>query len=434
MRRPTGRVAVELFVVALGAVLVALAFRAVLPPGLAANQSSDFHHFYEPAARSLLAGEGLTVGGAPLERFPPLFPLLLAAVFALAAATPLSEAAALATFELACFGAAAALVGALAARLWGRRGALLAVAAWITFPLLLWLTKQPNSELPFLVLLYGAVWLFWATVRAASPRSAVVSALACGLVAGLAGLTRSIGLPLGMVLAIGLWAIGRRVAAPAAASRRAVLALCLVLGSAAAIVPWTLWLEAETGRAWGTGAANALEDGLTFAVRSKGYREAMVAPAGAVRAMKELDATLGAGGEPAAGESTRGEPATVGGILAVAATQTGRDPLGMAQLVGFKAVRAFYGTDTGRFEGLVLALDLCWLLVLGWAARRSARRGGAAAAWMRLVVLVGGWFWLATLFALPLVRYLVPAIGLSFTLLPALLPAPIPPRAARAVR
>jgi len=112
-------------------------------------------------ARNWLEGRGwITPKGQVVVRYPPGFPLLLAGLFKMARWTGTPERWWLQGFTLAAMGGACAFLYALARMVVGEKGALLTAGLWITYPFNVWLTKQPNSEIPFFALLYGAL-LLW---------------------------------------------------------------------------------------------------------------------------------------------------------------------------------------------------------------------------------------------------------------------------------
>jgi 4-amino-4-deoxy-L-arabinose transferase-like glycosyltransferase len=378
----------------------------LLPDGATANDASDYRDFYEPVARSLLAGRGLVVAvDTPAVAYPPGFPLLVAAALRGARLLRLPEAAGLAALSVLGVAAAAGLLYLVARNVFGARPALLAAGAWIAYPPTLWLTKQPNSELPFMVALYAAVYAFWtAFVR---PRPAPLASVAAGLLVGIAMLIRSIALGLGVVLAFALF-VARRDLRPRV---RCGLAAALLLGNAAAVSPWLAWVYAETGRVvpLSTGGAPSIRDGLTFAVRDKGYRK----PAGVAprtrRFMERLDARVSG--------------TTSLGVVAVAlGAEVRADPRAGLELLALKATRSWYGTDSMRHERALVLVQLVWIGGALWASRVALRRGGRARRLTAVVWLCIAYFWAMTILVLSVARYMVPATGLLFLLLPVLLP------------
>src|SRR5882672_4648438 len=150
----------EWMVVFLAAVLVSVVFLAVLPSTWKRSPSVDYPIYYAPVARNLLEGKGFrTAEGGPAVAYPPGYPLILAGVFAVARGTGLSEMGALKSFNVIALATASALLYAVAKMLFGFRTARLVALAWISYPLPLWLTMQPNTELAFLVVFFGIVFL-----------------------------------------------------------------------------------------------------------------------------------------------------------------------------------------------------------------------------------------------------------------------------------
>ncbi|MGH9365053.1 MAG: hypothetical protein ACRD1B_07300, partial [Thermoanaerobaculia bacterium] len=255
----------------LGCVLL---FQALLPLSAKRIDSSDYLGFYEPVARQILDGQGpVLADGRPATRYPPGYPALLAGLFGAAHALGLSDTAVLTALSALAMALASLLLLELAASVWPRRRALLAPLAFTTYPLALWLAKQPNSEVPFLVPLYGSVLLFWSVARGA--RCLAVRAVGCGAVAGVAMLIRPIALGLGVALAVLALAL-----ACASASSRIGTAVLVLAGNFAVVLPWEVWVYRQTGDVilLSTGGVPAMRDGLTFAGQRKGSRRSIAVP------------------------------------------------------------------------------------------------------------------------------------------------------------
>jgi hypothetical protein len=91
----------------------------------------------------------------------------------------------------------------------------------------------------------------------------------------------------------------------------------------------------------------------------------------------------------------------------------------MAGLVVLKLVRAWYGTDSQRLEEYVAVIQLVYLALLACAWYVALRAGGERKRLALIVASILILFWCMSVLALPLVRYMVPAIGIAFVLLPA---------------
>ena len=377
-----------------GAIVAQLVFDALLPPTLAENTSSDFFGLYLPAAENLHAGRGLTVGGVPATYGGPGYSVVLAGSFSAADLLGLSHEGAVDGVRFLSIGLGAVLLLALFERLFPLRTAVLATALWALFPLNLFLGKQPNSELPFRVLLYGALLAYVVGVQRRRP--ALVAA--AGALVGLATLIRPAALWLGLVLALAL-----SVGAVRRTDRSLLrLAGVLVLANVAVLVPHQLWLASHSdgfALVSTNGAASAV-DGLTIGTDSD---EEPVGgfSAGAVAIMQEAT-------------DRRPELTTYPDVVAFVADAARRDPVGFADLVIVKAARSWYSTESGTGDTFAALLQVATLAAAGFGIW-SARRSGELCALSATVTLgVPMYFWLVSISVLPLARYMVPSEALLF--------------------
>ncbi len=388
------------------AMLVSAAFWAILPSEYRENQSSDYSNAYEPVARAIAAGRGIvTPEGELATRYPPGFSLALAGVFWLGDALGVSDETMLLAFRLLCAGLSTVLVYALARLVWSPGLALLPALAWLSYPFFLWLTKQPNSEVPFVPVLYGALYLFWLAVarRATGPRAWALYLLAGGLV-GAAMLIRPAALGLSVVLAAVLFlCAGREV------NRRARLGYggLVLIGSLLVVLPWEAAVYARTGEIipLSSGGAMTIHDGLTFLAVPKEYRREVAIP--------EDVAALGW-----AIHERRRETDTTGGVLRVVAEEAQRAPAAFGKLLLLKVARSWYGIDSRILEIPTMVLQVVYLALIVWGGLFARRQGGllwrmTAGNW--LIVL---YFWGMTLLVVPLLRYMVPVMGLLLIALP----------------
>src|SRR5215472_749217 len=126
-------------------------FLVVLPDRWAQNESTDYARFYRPVAENLMAGKGLvTPDGSFAVRYPPGYPLLLAGILELARVTSARESVLFLSLNGLVVLAIPLLIFGIASTVFDQSTALLAGALAATYPLYLWLTKQPNTEIPFL--------------------------------------------------------------------------------------------------------------------------------------------------------------------------------------------------------------------------------------------------------------------------------------------
>jgi 4-amino-4-deoxy-L-arabinose transferase-like glycosyltransferase len=367
-----------------------------LPGQWRENQNFDYTTYYEPVARRLLAGGGFREpSGAPAAHYPPGFSLLLAAVFGLAGWTGAGEDLVFKVFVLLCDLASVALVYLIAERAGGRKLGLAAGLLWATYPFFLWLSKQPNSETPFLVLLLLASYLF---LRLATGDLRYVTALGAGVAAGMASLIRPSAVGYGALLAGLLLFLLKEV--PVA--RRSALALVLAAGNLAAVAPWELWVYSADGEkiVLGRNVANSLKDGMTFAMTAKASGKPL--PVGDdIRGLMQR-----AYADPS---STRSVPA----VARFLAGEVKVRPLTVVRFLWLKARRAWFGTHGQWLETPIACIQIVYLsaacagLVFLWRSGEPARKRFAV-----LAIAASLYFWGLTVLVLPLLRYMIGAMAL----------------------
>ncbi len=390
--------------------IVAALFAAVLPAEYRQNQSTDYTFQYEPVARAILAGRGITgTEGTLATRYPPGFSALLAGTWALGGTVGMSEEAALLAFRLLCAGLSAVLLYGLARLVWRAEAALLVGLAWATYPFFLWIAKQPNSEVPFIPVFFGALLVVWLAVLR-RPRAWWLYLLA-GMLAGAAMLIRPSALGLGVVMAVLILFLARPIRLPA----RLGFAALLLLGNLLAVIPWTTAVYRETGLIipLSTGGEVSFKDGLTFLVAYKDYRQEVPV----ADDVAELMLTF---------QRRRTEMQSSGDVLVVVLDEARQDPGTFLKFTLIKAGRSWYGIDSRTFEGATLAIQAVYFALILWGNAyaffsRRAAPGGDAGALRRM--LAGNWlivfyFWAMTITVVPLLRYMLPATGPLFIALP----------------
>jgi len=391
-------------VVFVGSIGVTLLFWTILPTTLQINENTDYKTFYEPAARNIIAGHGLTIrDGTPALLYPPGYSLVLASLFRLSDFLYISDQKVLSAFILLSMGSTSVLVFLLARSVWGARSALVSSLVWMTYPFALGLMKQPNSEIPFLVVFYGGFCIFWYALLARSRAWPIFFLV--GLLAGFAMLIRPIALGIGLLMGVILWVVGREMTA----RFRLFLVTMMLLGNLVAILPWQTWVYFATGKVivLSSNSVPHIRAGLTFAVQtSRDYRQVINVPQDVATLMQDIHVHSN-------------EMRSLDGVVAAIIDKLRTQPFTVAKLFSIKAARSWYGTDSGRFERQIILIQAVYLVVVLWGGVCAWRQGGIAKQLTISVCLMVLYFWGMTVLGLSILRYMVPVIGLSFVLLPA---------------
>ncbi len=378
---------------------------SLLPAEYRENQSTDYLNAYEPVARAIVAGQGITLDGEIATRYPPGFSILLAGVFRLADTVGATDETMLLAFRLICVGLAVVLVYGLARLVWSPRAALISALAWMTYPFSLWLAKQPNSEVPFVPVLYAALLLFWwALLRDRGGARNWALFLAAGVLTGVAMLIRpaAIGLSVIMALTILLFAVHGT-----ALRTRLGYGTLVVLGSLLGALPWEAAVYTRTGEIipLSTGGAATIHDGLTFLAVPKEYRREVNVPDDVAELMWTI-------------HERRGETITTGGVFRVMAEEARAAPVAFGKLMLMKLARSWYGIDSRMLELPTLLIQGVYLIFIVWGTAYCWRQGGTLRRMIGGNWLIVGYFWGMTFLVVPLLRYMAPVMGLLMLALP----------------
>ncbi len=380
-------------VVAAVALAGQLLFLAVLPDHYRVNENADFVTFYEPVAEAMLSGNPWqTPEGRPAVRYPPGYPLFLAAIFGVADHFPGSR-----HFWMVLSNVLLAVLAAIFHHLTALRwlnpaGAWWASALWLSYLPFLWLSKQPNSEMPFLVVLFAAFWCF----STAQQRQSVAWALACGGLLGLATLFRPVTLLLAVPLAM-VWLVGRAEQHTSTGRHRLWMIAGLLAANILVLAPWEIWAHGQTGK-WipvSDGGRLSLLDGLTLAAKPE--RDGPEVPADVKVLMEQIQAQR---------RSIRGPADALEFMLDHASGTT------LMKMLWVQASRSWYATESLRFEQYLMAYQLPYLLVAAFGLLSlflGDARQRTAALFIALIVL---YFWAMTTLVLSILRYMVPAMAL----------------------
>jgi 4-amino-4-deoxy-L-arabinose transferase-like glycosyltransferase len=377
----------------LAAVVLQLLFLAALPQSFSYNHSRDFAEYYNPAAQNLIEGKGLVTGsGQFLTLYPAGFPLFLAATYRVADRLGADRLHAVTVANVLCMAAGCVLVFCMARKLFGERTGLISAALWITYFFDLWLVKQPNSEIPFIPLFYGAVFCFILSLLNQCAKWAAIS----GLLLGCAAVVRPIVLFLPGVL--GLFFLLRRALTW---KRRALFAGVLIAAFVLAVSPWEWEIYHHLGKIapLSTNGPASILDGLTFTRRPGDY----AVPAAAADLMQRMSANLR-------------DLQTTGRIFHYLADELRENPLAVLELYALKIARAWYGTESGAHETEVAALQFTYLLLCAAGLVVAWRRFPEQRYFLALFLTLVFYFWGMAVVALSILRYMAPVM--AFLLIP----------------
>ena len=94
-------------------------FFAILPESYRINESTDFTSAYLPSAKSLIQGDGYTIDGNPVTRYPPGYSIILAGILGFAQLFDISDGTILLNFTFLGMALGGIALFQLGAGVWG---------------------------------------------------------------------------------------------------------------------------------------------------------------------------------------------------------------------------------------------------------------------------------------------------------------------------
>ena len=352
----------------------------------------DFQDYYLPVAESILAGNGISLRGDLATHFPPGYPVLLAAGLGAARLVKLSPEGAACVLNVMSVACSSALLFLLGRELLGAATAVAAAVLWIVHPAVLWLAYQPVSDAPFLPFLFLGLVAF---VRGWKRCSHLWMGVA-GVTLCMAAQIRAAGLFLVPCLAVFVLTCRR-----GGWLRRIALCGALLLAAVLTALPWELAVYRRTGQVvlLATGGPAAVAQGLRFGLIPEAVGERMSLPDD----VRQLMVRFRAG---------RLDDASLREVWTAVWDETRYGPVPFAKLMAMKLWRSWYGTLMTRHELKLLLVQLGYLATAAVGLAVALKAPGASRANATLLLVVVAYFWALTCLVVPLLRYMVPAMGM----------------------
>lgn len=376
---------------------IVLIFWEFTPGGWNVDGATDYNAAYAPIARNVLSGQGWVYDdGYPAASTMPGFPSILVILFTFARWTSTTENIWVQLFTLLSTGISTILVFLIGRKFFDTKVAFVGACIWMTYPLNLWLTKQPNSELVFMPVLFGVFLLLATIVQKRSTSIGVV--LSLGVLIGGTGLVRPNTTWLLVAVLLVLWIVLRREGW----KRLALVSVFVIFGNTIMVFPWAAFSYHKTGEwfAWNNNAARNIWNGITCAVETKGFRQ-----------QKEISDDMRQVVQLAIEDRANGGFVVPGDAMSFYRSAWKLNPMGVIDLLLWKAQRAWYGTDRqDGEERYILALQVGYLFLAVLGGVVLWQRGLSGREYILIAGVLLFYFWGTTIMATSIVRYMVPVM------------------------
>ncbi len=380
--------------------LIFLSFFRNIGPSEHQVPASDYIYLYEPVANNILEGKGITLEGKVPFVAGLGYPVILSGIFWLSHVIGVGRLDLIVVFNVLFAGLAGVFFYLLVNEIFKKRIAVIASFLWLTYPFFLWLLKNPNTEMPFLPLLFAGLWLYVTALK----RKSFKFFFLAGLILGLASSVRLMAIFLPLFLAgLGLFLL------MADSKKRKLLLIALLLtGNLVAILPWAAYSFLESGSFLflsKQGPKN-ISTGITW----------LITPG----ASNVLSPDLTALAERAKNADLSSFPKLIGFFI----NELKNSPLTLLELVGLKLARSWYATSTRWYEMSILAVQFLYLASglagLVWLIKNQKDKireiiSAAPAAETNLFIFILAvifYFWSITFVTVSIMRYMLPAMAM----------------------
>jgi hypothetical protein len=100
--------------------------------------------------------------------------------------------------------------------------------------------------------------------------------------------------------------------------------------------------------------------------------------------------------------------------------ETKKRPIVMSKLFTIKTLRSWYATDSQRKENISLMIQFFYVVIIGLCICIAWKQKLEIQQYIVVGAAILIYFWYMTIMVLSILRYMLPAMGLFFVLLPAI--------------
>ena len=203
----------------------------------------------------------------------------------------------------------------------------------------------------------------------------------------------------------------------------------IVSGVLVLVIPWSAFVYTNSGKVIfltdSIVLRNSLINGVTFATRGEEYREKLTPHPRVLRFMETIELELKSTEDEILQEKTvtgrqLRDQIEVGQVLDVIIKVSLEDPLGALYLLGTKVVRSWYGTDSHKLENYAIGIQLVYISMISLSFVGIIKKSLVHKEILFIVLALILYYWAMSVLFEPLVRYLIPALGVLLILLPGL--------------
>ncbi len=381
---------VSIFIASLLFSLIFLVYFQKVGPEEHNVPTTDYLNCYSPFADSILQGKIVYLDKDQQICAPPGYPIILTGIFSLSWLLGIDKLLLITVFNLFMAAGATCFLFLITELIFKKKIALFASFLWMSYPFSAWLTKNFQTEVPFILFLYAGIWLYLFALKKRHFGFIFLS----GVILGFAILIRPIGFFLPVLFALMIFFLLREIPK----KTQLVLALLFLTGSLLIIFSWEMQVFFETGRLVFLDARgyHNFNVGLTYVLRNTAGEGWPSIPGDVLMLMKQIKTA---------------ELNTASDIFNFFIGKLTNNPVPVFKLLGLKTVRAWYATSQMWFEKRILAVQLFYLISAFAGIIYAFKKYKDKIKSIIFLLSIVFCFWGITFLALSIMRYMVPAMG-----------------------
>ena len=400
-----------------GTVFVCAAFFLWAPDSVLNKPCGDcYGGGYVQVAKNFLEGKGWTDNnGAFATARPPGHSLIIVVLLTISQWTDYPEIYIFWIFNTSMLALSSILLFMIARLVWQDKHAAFIPVVWMTSPFALWFLNQPYSEMPFFSSFFASLLLALFSFRANGGRRHLF-AFFVGVVSAIAIMIKpvAIGIPILYFVVLVLTRPGTPW------KSHVIYFFALSFGVFLVLAPWSTIVHNKTGEIIvltnGQLTFNSSMAGITFATEADGDREKLHIPNRVKKLLETIEDELNFDQELAhrnKNQTTMTNFHRIGKVM-------WNNPVAAIQFLGIKITRSWYGTYSHRNEMIAALLQVVYLGAILLSLIRGIRLKLLPNDFLVVSLSITFYYWSMSVLFEPIVRYMIPAIGILYVLLPAL--------------
>ena len=352
---------------------------------------TDYLGYYEPVAESISQGKGIPIKEEIAIRYPTGYPLILSGLFSFSRFLGLEKSVTIFVFNVFITAFATCFLFLFVKSIFNKKIALISAILWASYPFNLWLTKNPNTEVPFILLFYIALWQYVLGIQRHSLKFFFIS----GTLIGFVSLIRPISIFLPFPLAILVFFLIKQ----STLKQKLIFSFSLLIAYILVISPWIIYVYLNTGRLipLSTGGPPSIYGGLTMMISEPKEKGKVILPEDVINLINELKAR---------------DMESFKDIFRSLLEKLVNKPIVFLKLIGIKMTRAWYATSETWWEKEILLVQLFYLIpgIIGLLS--SFKKFKEEIPYLLLLLIIIIYFWLVTIIGLSILRYMIPVMGI----------------------